>query len=283
MYEQWLVVTDLDGTLLNHHDYDFSAALPMLQRLESAGIPVILNTSKTLAELRQWVERLHNRHPFIAENGSAIYIPQDYFDANFRARHLSAAPDVDGYHVWVEGVAISDLRDFLLSQAPTAISFVDCSEADAIALTGLTTQEVRLARDRQYSIPLVFDSLEAEVEFSKAAELAGFGCLRGGRFLHLQGPCNKGSTMQELRKLYQSFYKKSVGVIALGDNHNDLAMLEQADIPVVVRSPSGHAVTPAARSTIYTQQLAPRGWVEGVQRAMPTFSEDNLQEMIHGG
>ena len=56
-----------------------------------------------------------------------------------------------------------------------------------------------------------------------------------------------------------------------------------ADIPVVVRSPSGHAVTPAARSTIYTEQLAPRGWVEGVQRAMPTFSEDNLQEMIHGG
>lgn len=283
MHEQWLVVTDLDGTLLNHHDYDFSAALPMLQQLEAAAIPVILNTSKTLAELRQWVERLNNRHPFIVENGSAIYIPQGYFNSEFEAQHLSSLAFEDGYRVLVEGVPVSQLRVFLQTTTFNAISFIDCSEDKAVQLTGLGETEVGLARDRQYSMPLVFDAAQDEADFARTAEQAGFSCLKGGRFLHLQGRCDKGATMQALRALYQSSCHKSVGVIALGDNHNDLAMLEQADIPVVVRSPSGYAVSPSVKSTIYTQLAAPQGWKEGVQRAMQLIEDNNFQEVINGG
>ena len=46
-----LVVTDLDGSLLDHHSYDFSPAKPWLARLKQLGVPVIPVTSKTRAEL----------------------------------------------------------------------------------------------------------------------------------------------------------------------------------------------------------------------------------------
>ena len=45
-----IVVSDLDGTLLDHHDYSFAAILPVLDRMDGAGIPLIINTSKTRAE-----------------------------------------------------------------------------------------------------------------------------------------------------------------------------------------------------------------------------------------
>jgi len=42
-----IIFTDLDGTLLNHKSYDYKAVLPLLERLKSLDIPVVLNSSKT--------------------------------------------------------------------------------------------------------------------------------------------------------------------------------------------------------------------------------------------
>lgn len=50
----YLVSTDLDGTLLDHHTYSWHAALPALQKCSELAIPVVLNTSKTLAEV-EWL------------------------------------------------------------------------------------------------------------------------------------------------------------------------------------------------------------------------------------
>ena len=75
-----LVFTDLDGTLLDHHSYSFSAALPALQRLRRARIPVIPVTSKTLAELAPLMRELDNAHPCIAENGGLIALLSEQRD-----------------------------------------------------------------------------------------------------------------------------------------------------------------------------------------------------------
>ena len=37
----FLVFTDLDGSLLDHHTYSYRDALPQLHRLEHRGIPVV--------------------------------------------------------------------------------------------------------------------------------------------------------------------------------------------------------------------------------------------------
>ena len=71
------VITDMDGTFLNHHSYDYQSAIPMIEQLKQQSIPVIFNTSKTFTETRQFQEQLKINLPFIVENGSAIYIPKD--------------------------------------------------------------------------------------------------------------------------------------------------------------------------------------------------------------
>lgn len=66
------ISTDLDGTLLDHHDYSFQAAEEAVLKCKKLGIPIILNTSKTLAETRKIQNNIGIAGPLIVENGSAL-------------------------------------------------------------------------------------------------------------------------------------------------------------------------------------------------------------------
>lgn len=46
-----LLFTDLDGSLLDHHSYDWQPARAWLKRLKQLGVPVIPVTSKTRSEI----------------------------------------------------------------------------------------------------------------------------------------------------------------------------------------------------------------------------------------
>ena len=74
-----IILTDLDGSLLDPDTYSFGPAKSLLVMLEKIGIPVIPVTSKTFSEVLKLKNELNNNHPFITENGSAIYIPKSYF------------------------------------------------------------------------------------------------------------------------------------------------------------------------------------------------------------
>ena len=70
-----IIFTDLDGTLLDHTNYGFEAALPMLDFIKTNDIPLIIVTSKTKNEVIRIQELLGFKAPFIIENGAGIFIP----------------------------------------------------------------------------------------------------------------------------------------------------------------------------------------------------------------
>ncbi|SUH65795.1 mannosyl-3-phosphoglycerate phosphatase [Salmonella enterica subsp. enterica serovar Madelia] len=53
IHDPLLIFTDLDGTLLNSHTFEWQPAAPWLTRLHESGVPVILCSSKTAAEMLQ--------------------------------------------------------------------------------------------------------------------------------------------------------------------------------------------------------------------------------------
>jgi len=113
MISQPVIFTDLDGTLLDHETYSFSAAVPALEILNEKGIPLVFCSSKTRAEIEYWRDKLGNRHPFISENGGGIFIPLSYLAEDDVRAAVPKAKIVHEYHVLVLGTTYRVLRGAL--------------------------------------------------------------------------------------------------------------------------------------------------------------------------
>lgn len=267
---QWLVITDLDGTFLNHHDYSYESCLATLKKLASLDIPVIFNTSKTYRETLELQQQLNIEAPFIVENGSAVFLPL----SQFAQKPSETALRRDAHWQIITGETISTIHRktaHLLSQTPGLIQLSRCTPAEARKLTGLTITEATNAIAREFSEPLMMkDSNKFDEDFIHRIHECGLTTLQGGRFLHVLGHCDKGKAVQTLACCYHN----AVKTIALGDSANDAAMLLQADIPVVVKSPGNSALLQQLSSPFITTSIAPEGWSEGIDYALHKIPEE---------
>ena len=84
--EGWIVVSDLDGSLLDHYSYSFEKARQALGLLRKLNIPLIFNTSKTLPETIDIASEIGIRSPLIVENGGGIFLPAKSSDGKYWAR-----------------------------------------------------------------------------------------------------------------------------------------------------------------------------------------------------
>lgn len=267
---QVLIFTDMDGTLLNHDNYDFQPAVSILHILDDAEIPVIPVTSKTRAELLSLRKALDNTHPFVVENGAAVFIPKSFFKDQ-----PSGTDDADDY--WVQSFAPprsywTKLIEQLSDEFPNAFSYFSKMGVTGICeTTGLSEQDATLANEREFSEPIYWMSDEVTKQRFKQRLLdEGIWVVEGGRFLHLSNGCDKGKALNWLKAFYQARQPKvPMYTIALGDSHNDIAMLEACDQPIVIRSPTKHPPKlRTSQSVIHSHLPGPEGWADTVSRLL---------------
>jgi len=189
----WLVFTDLDGTLLDHDTYSFEPALEALEQLRSLDIPVILNSSKTLAELRSLADQLDLPSPLVSENGSIIAWPSPEQNDSYKIEYTGASYPV-----------ITETLDQLRKQyAYQFARFHDWNAQGIADKTGLPLEAAALAGQRQGSVPLLWhDSVEKLEAFRQQLEDAGLVLKKGGRFWHVMGQTDKVKAMQQVASAY---------------------------------------------------------------------------------
>lgn len=264
-----LIVTDLDGTLLDHETYSVDAARPALNRLRELQIPVIFNTSKTRIESQLLGESLGLSDPFIIENGSAICFPKRRFSVapgNCRSASSCWLVELGSRHE-----AISKQLDSLAAR----FDFRPLSRMDVQTVmdrTGLGMTATKRAQQREYSEAIVWeDSDEALEQFRQTLADHGLHLLQGGRFWHVLGDTDKGRALQALRDAIPEYADSRIA--ALGDSQNDVAMLESADIAAIIRSPAHPAPSVhSQRPPLYSQACGPAGWAECVDRILQDFT-----------
>lgn len=263
-----VVFTDLDGTLLRHEDYDWSAAREAVAELARRGIPVVIASSKTRAEIEAWRFRLGNRDPFISENGGALYVP-----AGATPRVIPHLEPADGYLCARLGAPYRELRRSLQAfsrELGVELRGFGDMEVDEIAeRTGLAGEELHRARAREHDEPFVPARPLGAGEEARLAELAraaGLRVARGGRFHHLMGPTSKGAAARLLLSGYGTA-EVPARSLGFGDGANDLELLQAMDRPVVVARPDGtHA--PELRAGLPGARLTLAPGPEGFNRAI---------------
>jgi len=270
--KQWLVFTDMDGSLLDHYSYQFDEAKDSLAILSKQNIPVIPITSKTQAELEQLREYLHNQHPFIIENGAAVFIPKGYF----KEQPLDTTETAD---YWIKSFVKPRVTwQQIISKISSRfegkfITFAEAGPKGISAMTGLKNDQAIKAAQRQYGEPLSWQgNCIDKSNFIKDLENMGANVLEGGRFLHVSGNCDKGLALNWLKNVYQNNApEQATTTVALGDSGNDIAMLETADYAVLIRSPV-HELPIVQRKTglFVTTSTGPKGWSEGISNFIPT-------------
>lgn len=275
-----LVVTDLDGCLLDPETYAWDAARPALAALARQRCPLVLCSGKTRAEMELLARTMGLAAPLIVENGGAIVFPPGSFEGD-----LPGARDEGGARVLALGAArpllIEALRE-LARQAGTSVrGFAEMTPGEVRARTGLSGAAAELALQRQYDEPFVVEGGRSALEaLAEAAARRGLQVSHGGRFHHLMGGSDKGLAVRTLLSLHQRAGRefRSAG---LGDAQTDLALLRSVERPVLVPRPDG-SLDPLLAGELPQAERAPRpgpsGWNAAVLallegRSLPRVAE----------
>jgi mannosyl-3-phosphoglycerate phosphatase len=265
-----IIFTDLDGSLLDSTTYSYEAATPALTALCEQGIPLVLVSGKTRAEIEPIRQRLDNRDPFIVENGGAVFVPHGLFDFPLE-RIRTTSP----YEVIELGLPYHLLRE-VLKQIEDAVEtplqgFGDLSVDAIMEETGLPRADAILAKQREYDEPFLLQGPQALVEeVCRQIITRGLRWTKGGRLFHLMGENDKGAAASILLRYYHRQQRMTgpaerIETVGIGDSINDASLLAMVDYPILVQKPDGSYDPDIQLSgMIRAPGIGPVGWNEAV-------------------
>ena len=199
---------------------------------------------------------MHNHSPFICENGAVVHL-------NKNMQHTD--PDSMGEVYFAQPYAyILNVLDVIKQSHDFEMTgFNDMDISDLIKLTNLDEISASAAKQREATEPLVWNDSEQALDvFQQLLHEQNLTLTKGGRFYHVMSPISKGDSINYLMEKYHQLEPETHWVSAgLGDSFNDISMLEQVDIPVLIKNP--HSKTPDVshiQNIIESELPGPAGW-----------------------
>jgi mannosyl-3-phosphoglycerate phosphatase len=186
-------------------------------------------------------------------------IPPNYFPAP--DDELETADGLFMKRFGASRAAILALLGELRAEGHDFEGFSDWTPERLAAVANLPVERAATALERCCSEPLLWGGDPASLHYlQERAAAAGMRLVQGGRFLHLMGRFDKAEALDWLRRRYEADGIRR-RVIALGDSPNDAAMLDAADVAVVIRSARSATIEPREPNrVIRTDEPGPKGW-----------------------
>lgn len=271
-----IIFTDLDGTLLDAETYSYEKSLAAVNRVKQMGIPVIFCSAKTRAEQEVYRRKMGIFHPFIVENGGAIFIPSNYFPFPFDYHKI-----VDELLVIELGTPYEEIRTLLNKIKEEGKfhfrGFGDMSAEEVARESGLDLESAKLAKQREYdeTIAIASGAKQSHIasneadKFLERIKQIGLNWTHGGRFYEVMGNNDKGKAVAILSNLYRRLWGK-IETIGLGDSLNDLPMLSAVDIPILVQKRDYTWENVNLSRLRKVQGVGPEGWSRAIEEILLT-------------
>ncbi|MEO0334056.1 MAG: HAD-IIB family hydrolase [Bacteroidota bacterium] len=270
-----IIFTDLDGTLLDFQDYSYSVVESVVHQLQEQAIPVVFCSSKTKAEQEYYRGALRNTHPFIVENGSAIFIPMGYFSFSLSERLVNyPITETIHYQVIVLGENTQKIRKSI-EQVRQQINihldgYADLSIQEIMAITHLDEDFAQRAATRDFSETLLRGDKSGQKfqRFQQVLAKRNLSCVSGGKFHTVMGAgSDKGKAVEVLNGLYQRQFGE-IQTIGIGDSSNDLPLLQAVDQGFLVQRQDGSWLDADSENIQKVDGVGPDGWVKVAQLLM---------------
>jgi mannosyl-3-phosphoglycerate phosphatase len=257
-----IIFTDLDGTFLNHDNYSYQDSLKAVSKVLDENIPLIFTTSKTKIEVEMLQKRLKIKEPFIIENGAAIFFPKDYKNLDF-----SFLDEYENYFIYQLGLPYKKILEFYnkYKKEYEMVGFSDMNNWELMKYTRLESSFIRLAKLRNFTEPFILNDSSRLKELETRAFDYGIKITKGGRFYHLIGiDQDKGKAVEQAIEIFEKVYKDKIKSIALGDGQNDIPMLENVDVPIIIKNHKGEYLNSQIKNIQKSTYKGSTGWGEMV-------------------
>jgi len=245
-----LIVSDVDGTLLDHGHFPLPPARMrdcIAEQLARRKAPTVLAlaSSRSLIELVLLQRLLGVTGPLIAEDGGILAL-----DRELPPRPTDDEPDIvqhaERFAIERIGLNATELRRrirLIDSVYPWPV-LADMNSAELASRGFRTPGAVRRAiMSREASVLLDLDPLDSvrRRHFLDTAQRYGVQVKRGGRWCTAVSGADKGRALHRLRLAVARRFRLPLHVVAIGNEENDAALLAQADLPLIIRNPGrGH-------------------------------------------
>lgn len=263
-----VVITDLDGTLLDYYTYSHELSEEGMDLLRRRNIPLIFCTSKSYAEVIYFREKTGNTSPFIVENGGALYIPEGHFgqQEQFQQRERH-----DGYIVVELGAGYDKVRS-VFEQMKRAFDnkmtgFGDMSVGKVASSLNLSPELAGMAKMRRHDEPFLLDDASLLGRVQRFAGQHGLRVYAGTRFYHLMGDTDKGAAVKALVSIYRKMCD-TLTTAAVGEGRNDEPMLREVDMPYLVKRPDGTHVNIEVPGITRIDGIGPDGFTRAVKELL---------------
>jgi mannosyl-3-phosphoglycerate phosphatase len=234
-----IVFSDVDGVLMCPAPGAVARAAAALARLADEAVSVVLCSLKTRAELEVLQQQLGLRQPFIAEAGSAVFVPHGYF-----AQWRQPARSVAGYDVIEFGRSYDEvvrrLRQAAVRAGVSIAAFSEMSVDEVARCCALTAFEARLMKLRDYVELFVYrePAQPAREALSRALESLRFVCASRGSLDAVGALVHPGSAVAALRGLYARHHDRLI-TIGMADGFASPGHLDAMDAKVIVHDEPG--------------------------------------------
>jgi mannosyl-3-phosphoglycerate phosphatase len=280
---QLVVVTDIDGSLLEPGTRSLSDERAALDFLAARGIPLVINSSRTRAEIERLQRTLRMQTPFISEHGSALFVP----DGSFPFVSPRARPAVGGrviefgrrYHEVVDTLRITS-REIGVKM----VGFAELTIEDVARELRVPIVEAQLAKLREYTELFRFvDEQDAtRSRLMKTLRRRGLRCWRVGTHYLVGAMPDRAESLEALKAMWAQAWGDPL-VVGFGDSEDDVAWLRHANVAVFVQN--DRCGVPARvlskLPTVQVTRSAGRaGWSEAVFEFVGSLMKERRQTAV---
>ncbi len=233
--------------LISNMSRPVSGFFEFLDGLQEAGVPCVWVTSRTRLQIDSAIRKLGQSSPFIAEGGSGVYLPEDYFhlkpSRSIRLARFTCIP------VASPQPAAANALDLLAEESNTEIvPLRTLSPRELSQNAGLPQREAELLRQRDFDELFFFaGGTETEIaEFRAEASRRKLQVRPRGNFWSLAVGANLNSCVRELSGLYERSFRTRPFNIAVATAEEAPALFSGCNRAIFLRERSYEGAAPAA-------------------------------------